>query len=122
MTNQVKVSVIIPVYNVEQYLPKCLASVVQQSLKDIEIICVNDGSEDNSLNILNEYALKDSRIKIITQAHTTRGAGSAGNKGLDVSNGEYISFIDSDDYIENNFLQKMYKTGKNITLMSHLQT
>ena len=63
----VKVSIIVPVYNVEKFLPRCLDSLVNQTLEDIEIICVNDGSSDNSLNILNEYAQKDSRIKVITQ-------------------------------------------------------
>ena len=70
----VKVSIIVPVYNVEKFLPRCLDSLVNQTLEDIEIICVNDGSSDNSLNILNEYAQKDSRIKVITQENKKKGA------------------------------------------------
>ena len=112
LDNLYKISVVIPVYNSEKYLSGCLDSVLNQSLKDIEIICINDGSTDNSLNILNEYASKDKRIKVITQANTGNGAGSARNKGLDAAKGEYVSFIDSDDYIEENFLQKMYEKAK----------
>ena len=87
MTSNVKVSVIVPVYNVEKYLKDCLDSVVNQTLEDIEIICVNDGSTDNSLAILEEYAEKDSRIKIITQEN--KGLGGARNTGLYHANGEY---------------------------------
>lgn len=93
------ISVIIPVYNTEEYLRKCLDSVVNQSYKNIEIICVNDGSTDNSLKILNEYA-KDNRVKIIDKRNG--GVSSARNVGLDNAKGEYISFVDSDDYIELN--------------------
>ena len=112
LDNLYKISVIIPVYNSEKYLPECLESVINQSLKDIEIICVDDGSADNSLDILNEYAAKDSRIKIISQAHAVRGAGSARNRGIENAKGEYISFIDSDDYIEKDFLQKLYEAAE----------
>lgn len=101
-----KVSVIIPVYNVEEYLPECLDSVVNQTLKDIEIICVDDGSTDNSLEILKEYAKKDPRIKVLTQKN--QGAGAARNKGLKVAEGEYLYFIDGDDYIEPEALKKVY--------------
>ena len=69
-----KVSVIIPVYNTEEYLPKCLESVINQTLEDIEIVCVNDGSTDNSLKILEDYSKRDSRIKIINQEHKKQGA------------------------------------------------
>ena len=89
-----KISVIIPVYNVEKYLAECLTSVVNQTFKDIEIICVNDGSTDNSPKILKEFAQKDSRIKIINQEN--QGLSAARNTGLDVATGEYVSFIDSD--------------------------
>ena len=100
-----KVSVIIPVYNVEKYLRECLDSVINQTLKDIEIICVNDGSTDNSLQILEEYAQKDERIRIINQEN--RGQSVARNRGLDIALGEFIAFIDSDDYILPNTLQTM---------------
>ena len=112
LDNSYKISVIIPVYNSEKYISECLDSVIDQSLKDIEIICVNDGSEDNSLNILNEYASKDNRIKVISQPHTVNGAGSARNRGIEIARGKYISFVDSDDYIEPNFLQKMYEVAE----------
>lgn len=112
LDNSFKISVIIPVYNSEKYIAQCLESVINQPLKDIEIICVNDGSTDTSLDILNEYALKDNRIKIISQAHTFRGAGSARNRGIETATGEYISFVDSDDYIEKDFLQNLYETAK----------
>lgn len=86
--NLIKVSVIIPVYNTEKYLKECLNSVINQSLKDIEIICVNDGSTDNSLKILNAYANKDNRIKILSQEN--KGQGAARNLALKYTNGKYI--------------------------------
>ena len=100
-----KVSVIIPVFNAEQYLRECLDSVVNQTLKDIEIICIDDGSTDGSLDILNEYAQKDNRIMILTQQN--QGAGMARNKGLEIAKGEYLSFLDSDDFFELDMLEKM---------------
>ena len=104
------VSVIIPVYNVEQYLRQCLDSVVNQTLKDIEIICVNDSSTDNSLAILNEYAERDSRIKVITQPNG--GAGAARNNGLSASTGKYLSFLDSDDFFEPDMLELAYEKAE----------
>jgi len=95
-----KVSVIIPVYNVEKYLKQCLDSVINQTLKDIEIICVDDGSTDSSLEILKEYAKNDNRIKILTQEN--KGAGAARNTGLRVAAGKYVYFLDSDDFLELN--------------------
>ena len=102
-----KVSVIIPVYNVEEYLRECLDSVVNQTLKEIEIICVDDGSTDSSLEILKEYAKKDSRITVITQQNLH--AGVARNAGLAVARGEYLSFLDSDDWFELNMLEESYR-------------
>ena len=104
---QPKVSVIIPVYNVEKYLRECLDSVINQTLKDIEIICVNDGSTDNSLEILREYEKQDSRIKIIDKKN--EGAGAARNLGLKSAHGEYIIFFDSDDYMDITALEKLYQ-------------
>lgn len=101
-----KVSVIIPVYNVEEYLRECLDSVVNQTLKDIEIICVNDGSTDSSRDILQEYADKDNRIKIIDKKNG--GISSARNLGMKASLGEFIGFLDSDDWIDLNFYEKLY--------------
>lgn len=103
-----KVSVIIPVYNAEEYLKVCLDSVINQTLKDIEIICIDDGSTDNSLAILKEYAKKDNRFIILTQ--NNEFAGAARNKGLDAANGEYIYFMDSDDYLsDKNVLKSLYE-------------
>lgn len=93
----IKVSIIVPVYNVERYLAICLDSLISQTLKDIEIICVNDGSTDNSPNILEEYAKKDSRIKIISQEN--QGLSEARNIGLRASVGNYVYFFDSDDVL-----------------------
>lgn len=102
-----KISIIVPVYNVEKYLSTCLDSLINQTLKDIEIICINDGSTDNSLNILNEYVKKDERIKIISQEN--QGLSMARNNGLKEAKGEYISFIDSDDWIDTKMYEKMYQ-------------
>lgn len=106
MKNCPKVSVIIPVYNVQDYLRQCMESVVNQTLRDIEIICVDDQSTDNSLDILNEYAGRDPRIIVITQKNA--GAGAARNNGLKLARGEYLSFLDSDDFFELDMLEKAY--------------
>lgn len=105
----IKVSVILPVYNAEEYLNECLDSIVNQTLKDIEIICINDGSTDNSLDILETYAKNDKRIKIISKENG--GLGAARNIGLKNSSGEFISFIDSDDFIELNMLEELYNNA-----------
>jgi len=105
-----KVSVIMPIYNVEPYLRQCLDSVVNQTLKEIEIICVDDGSTDASLDILKEYAEKDKRITVITQKNLY--AGVARNAGLSQAKGEYLSFLDSDDFFEPNMLEEMYEKAK----------
>ena len=105
-----KVSVIIPVYNVEAYLRQCLDSVVNQTLKDIEIICVDDGSIDGSAAILEEYAAKDIRIKVLTQANS--GAGAARNAGLAVAKGEWLSFLDADDEFAPAMLSEMVDAGE----------
>ncbi len=103
----VKISVIIPVYNVENYLEESLDSIINQTFSDLEIICVNDGSTDNSPSILNNYANKDSRIKIINQEN--KGLSAARNSGLDVATGDYIYFFDSDDILELTALEELYK-------------
>lgn len=102
-----KISVIIPVYNTEKYLDECLCSVENQTLKEIEIICVNDGSKDSSLEILKRHADKDSRIKIINQRNA--GVSSARNTGIKAAQGKYISFFDSDDILLPYFLEKAYE-------------
>ena len=101
-----KISVIIPVYNVEEYLEQCLDSVINQPLEDIEVICINDGSTDNSLEILEEYAKKDYRIKIINKKN--EGIGVARNIGIDHAKGKYIIFLDSDDWLKNNAFKNLY--------------
>lgn len=110
----VKVSVIIPVYNVENYLKECLDSIINQTLKDIEIICVNDGSTDNSLNILNEYANKDNRIKIISQEN--QGQAVARNKGMNYIKGEYFCFMDADDLLDLKTLEECLKVSEEKSL------
>lgn len=103
------ISVIVPVYNTEQYLPHCLNSIIAQSMADIEIICVNDGSIDNSINILQSYASRDERIKLINQSN--KGQSSARNAALKIASGQYIYFVDSDDSIHNQTLEILYKTA-----------
>ncbi|MBO7641698.1 MAG: glycosyltransferase [Alphaproteobacteria bacterium] len=107
---EVKISVIIPVYNVEKYLARCLDSVTKQTLKDIEIICINDGSIDKSVSIVEQYAKKDKRISLINQEN--KGLSAARNTGMRVARGKYISFVDSDDWIDLDFLEKLYNAAE----------
>ncbi len=109
-TGNPKVSVILPIYNQEKYLAKALDSLKNQTLKETEFICVNDGSRDNSLNILKEYEKNDKRIKIIDQ--NNQGCGSARNNGLKIAKGEYIAFLDPDDWFEPEALEVLYKKSK----------
>ena len=109
-----KISVIIPVYNVENYLKECLDSITNQTLKDMEIICIDDGSTDNSPDILKEYSKKDKRIKIITKENG--GQATARNLGIKESQGEYIAFVDSDDFIEPTMMEKLYTKAKDNNL------
>lgn len=106
----IKVSVIVPMYNVEKYLARCLESIVNQTLKDIEIICVNDGSQDKSNKIAQSYTEKDSRVILINQEN--KGLSAARNAGMDAARGKYISFIDSDDWIDLDFLEKLYTAAE----------
>ncbi len=105
-----KVSVIIPVYNTEEYLRECLDSVIKQTLKDIEIICVDDGSTDNSLEILKEYAEKDPRFTVLAQQNLF--AGAARNAGLAVARGKYVNFLDSDDFVAEDMFRSMYENAE----------
>lgn len=105
-----KVSVIIPVYNTEKYLKKCLDSIVAQTLQDIEILCIDDGSTDSSLEILWEYARKDARFKIY-QNLENKGLSYTRNVGMDHACGEYIQFVDSDDWIEPDTMERLYTTA-----------
>lgn len=104
-----KVSVIIPIYNVSQYLRQCLDSVVNQTLRELEIICVDDGSTDNSLEIIREYADKDERIVVLTGPNG--GYGKAMNRGLKQASGEYIGIVEPDDYVELQMFQELYETA-----------
>lgn len=104
-----KISVLVPIYNVEQYLYECLESLINQTLIDIEIICINDGSTDNSLNIIKEYAAKDSRLKLINKNNT--GYGHSMNMGLDLATGEYIGIVESDDFASPEMFERLYETA-----------
>ena len=115
-----KVSVILPVYNVEKYLRKCMESIVSQTFGDIEIICIDDGSTDGSPDILKEFAEKDSRIKLIVQENA--GVGYARNRGIELAQGEYILFVDSDDYLDSKAveisLNRIEETGAELCLFN----
>ncbi|MBR3627656.1 MAG: glycosyltransferase [Elusimicrobia bacterium] len=107
----IKVSVIIPVHNVEKYLKQCIDSVLNQTFKDIEVIVVNDCSTDNSLKIIKEYQKKDKRINLIDLKQNV-GAGFARNEGVKHAKGEYITFVDSDDWVKENFIEVLYNSIK----------
>lgn len=107
-----KVSIIVPIYNVEKYLDRCIQSLVNQTLNDIEIILVDDGSPDNCPSMCDEYAQKDNRIKVIHKQNA--GLGYARNSGLDIATGEYVAFIDSDDYVDLSMYKTLYKRAETI--------
>lgn len=104
-----KVSIIVPVYNVEKYLRKCLDSLINQTLKDIEIICINDGSTDKSLEILEEYKNRDSRIILLNQENS--GQSVARNRGIEIAKGEYLGFVDPDDWVDLDYYEKLYNAA-----------
>ena len=106
------ISIIVPVYNTEPFLRECLDSILNQTFKEIEIICVNDGSTDNSLSILEEYRKKDCRLIILSQEN--KGPGAARNKGLDIAKGKYLSILDSDDIYDVTMLEKMYSRAEEL--------
>lgn len=112
----IKVSVIVPVYNKARYLKQCLDSLVVQTLKDIEIICIDDRSTDNSLNLLKEYASRDSRIKLLYH-EKNQGVGASRNDGITCSSGEYIAFADADDLVEPTFYEKLYNASKDYDIV-----
>lgn len=105
-----KVSILVPIYNVEKYLRQCLDSLVGQTLQEIEIICINDGSTDSSPEVIKEYAKEDERIKVITKKNS--GYGDSMNKGLAKATGEYIGIVESDDFIELDAFEKLYALAK----------
>ena len=108
-----KISVIIPVYNVEKFLPQCLNSIIHQTYTNLEILIIDDGSTDNSYEIYEKFAKHDKRIKIIHQKNA--GVSAARNNGLAHATGDYIHFIDSDDYIDLDYYEKMMTANKNIS-------
>ncbi len=114
VNEMVKVSVIVPVYNVRDYLKQCMHSISNQTLKDLEIICINDGSTDGSGQILDAYAAKDRRIKVVHKKNT--GYGHTMNIGLDIAQGEYIGIVESDDFIENNMYEDLYRIAQELDL------
>lgn len=118
MQNDVKISVIVPVYNVEPYIADCLNSIIHQSFQDIEIICVDDCGSDNSMDIVEQFAKDDNRIKILRHKEN-QGQSVARNTGMKIATGKYIAFVDSDDTIEKDYLSKLYdaaeKSGADVT-------
>lgn len=104
------VSVVVPIYNVEKYLRECLDSICAQSFRDFEVICINDGSSDNSAKIADEYAEKDSRFTVISQENM--GYGISVNKGISVAKGKYLSIVEPDDYIEPNMLEELVNVAE----------
>ena len=106
-----KISIVVPIYNVEKYLKECIESILIQTYKNLEIILVDDGATDSSGSICDEYKQKDNRIKVIHKKNG--GLSDARNAGIEVATGEYISFIDSDDYIANDMYELLYKDIKN---------
>ena len=109
-----KISIIVPIYNTNKYLNECLISLQNQTLKDIEIICVNDGSTDNSLDIIMEY-INDNRFIIINKNNS--GYGDSMNQGLNFANGEYIGIVESDDFVDIEMFKSLYRILKLIILI-----
>lgn len=103
------ISVIVPVYNVEKYLPKCLDSLLAQTWQELEIIVVDDGSPDNSWDIMQEYARRDSRVRLIRQKNG--GLSAARNAGVEAARGEWIGFLDSDDYVAPEMYERLYRAA-----------
>lgn len=106
-----KISIIVPIFNSKKYLDRCIQSIINQTYKEIEIVLVNDGSEDNSLEICSQYMKKDNRIKIVSQKNC--GLSSARNTGLKNATGNYIMFVDSDDWIDRSICEKLLKESLN---------
>ncbi|MCZ6173750.1 glycosyltransferase [Campylobacter ureolyticus] len=106
MQNNPLISIVVPVYNVEKYLKKCIQSIIEQTYKNLEIILVDDGSNDNSGKICDEFAQKDNRIKVIHKING--GQADARNKALDIMNGEWVSFVDSDDFVDKFHIENLY--------------
>ena len=110
-----QISIIVPIYNVEKYLDRCIQSLLHQTLKDIEIILVDDGSPDRCSQMCDEYAKIDSRIKVIHKKNA--GLGYARNSGIEIASGEYIAFVDSDDYVDVKTYESYYNLQTTINVM-----
>ena len=110
LLNTPEVSIIIPCYNVEKFIKDCLESVINQTFKNIEIICINDGSTDSTPEILKKYSNIDNRIIVVNQKN--KGLSGARNSGINVSCGKYLMFLDSDDWIDTDYIEKMYNAIK----------
>ena len=104
------ISIVVPIYNTDSYLEKCIKSIINQTYKNLEIILINDGSTDNSLNIINKYKKQDHRIRVINQSN--KGLSECRNIGIKKSKGEFIAFIDSDDYVDLKYIEILYKNIK----------
>ena len=107
MEKQAKVSIIVPVYNAEDYIKKCISSICTQSVSELQIILVDDGSTDNSLEICRQLQKNDNRIEVFHQEN--QGASAARNKGMQLANAEWVMFVDSDDWLEENAVQTLYE-------------
>lgn len=106
---EMKISIIVPVYNVQKYLPRCLDSILSQTFQDLEILLIDDGSTDQSGELCEDYAKKDNRIRVIHKLNG--GLSDARNAGIDIANGEYIAFVDSDDWIDSDYCELLYDTA-----------
>lgn len=111
MTAPVKISVLVPVYNVEPYLAQCLESICAQTLRELEVVCVDDASTDGSLSILREFAERDQRVKVV-QAPENGGLSRTRNLAMSYAQGEYLVLVDSDDWLETDLLEEMYSRAK----------
>lgn len=119
--NTAKISVIVPIYNVENFLVKCIESIITQTYKNLEIILINDGSTDNSGKICDQFSEKDSRIKVIHKEN--EGVSATKNLGMKISSGEYVAFVDSDDYIANDYCETLYnnmiESGADVSIIGY---
>lgn len=115
MTNDIKVSVIVPIYNAEKWLNRCIESILQQTFDNIEIILINDGSTDSSKDICFYYVQKDSRVKLINQDNS--GVSVARNMALNVASGDFIQFVDADDYIDKDMIAKLVENSSNADII-----
>jgi len=114
--NEIKISVVMPVYNTKKYLKRSIQSVLDQTLKEIELICVDDASTDDSLSILYQFKKKDSRVKVF-HFNKNQGPSIARNKGIEMATGEFIGFMDDDDYMDKRFYENSYNYSKNFDVV-----